>query len=59
MIGKINKKILLLAVVALLAISAACLLANPVKQAKAEETTLTVTFIRGNDSLEIKKITGI
>ena len=59
MIGKINKKILLLAVVALLAISAACLLANPVKQAKAEETTLTVTFIRGNDSLEIKKITGV
>lgn len=59
MIGKINKKILLLAVVALLAISAACLLTNPVKQAKAEETTLTVTFIRGNDSLEIKKITGV
>ena len=43
----------------LLAISAACLLANPVKQAKAEEATLTVTFIRGNDSLEIKKITGV
>ncbi len=59
MIEKINKKILLLAVVALLAISAACLLTNPVKQAKAEETTLTVTFIRGNDSLEIKKITGV
>lgn len=59
MIGKINKKILLLAVVALLALSAACLLTNPVKQANAEETTLTVTFIRGNDSLEIKKITGV
>ena len=38
MIGKINKKILLLAVVALLAISAACLLTKPAEQAKAEET---------------------
>lgn len=40
MIGKINKKILLLAVVALLAISAACLLANPRKTGKSGRNNL-------------------
>lgn len=57
----ISKKIIIALLSALVAVCAgfALLLSRPAAQAKAEETTLTVTFMRGNDSSEIKKITGV